>query len=143
MNAAAFVLRLGLAAVFIYAGAVKAPAPARFAVDIESYQILPASVAALAAFYLPYLEIVAGMALLVPRVVAGGALLLGGLTGVFLVALLSAWARGLEIRCGCFGAGEAASSSYAWWMIRDALLLAACAEVLRRAIKRDDANQRA
>lgn len=124
-------LRLALAGIFIYAGAVKAPWPQRFALDIESYRLAPPAVAAALARYLPYLEIVAGLGILIRRVAPGATLLLGTLTGVFLVALLSAWARGLEIQCGCFGAGEAAAANYLWWVLRDVVLLAGCVAVWR------------
>lgn len=124
-------LRLALAAVFIYAGAVKAPWPRRFALDIESYRLMPPAWAAIVAGYLPYLEIVAGVGILIQRAAAGATLLLGTLTGVFMAALIAAWARGLEIQCGCFGAGDAAGANYGWWVSRDAMLLAACIVVWR------------
>lgn len=139
-------LRVSLAGVFIYAGAVKAPWPRRFAVDVESYRLVSPAVAAVVAGYLPYLEIVGGLAILIPRVAAGATLVLGTLTGGFLAALISAWARGLEIRCGCFGAGDAATAAYPWWITRDVVLLAACVIVWRtlprsgRAIFTDHAH---
>ncbi len=37
----------------------------------------------------------------------GSLWLLLGMILVFLMALLSAWMRGLDIRCGCFGSTEA------------------------------------
>lgn len=126
-----FGLRLALAAVFIYAGAVKAPWPRRFALDIESYRLAPPALAGVIAVYLPYLEMVGGLAILIRRVAPGATLLLGTLTGVFLAALVSAWARGLEIQCGCFGAGEAAAANYLWWVSRDIGLLVGCLAVWR------------
>ena len=47
---------------------------------------------------------------------------------VFIVGIASAWARGLEIDCGCFGNGGAApgaASDYPWEIARDVALLAA------------------
>jgi len=49
--------------IFIYAGAIKALDPVRFARDIDNYKILPWTIAAELAFYLPWLEIVCGVAL--------------------------------------------------------------------------------
>jgi hypothetical protein len=46
------------------------------------------------------------------------------MTAVFLIALSSAWVRGLDIRCGCFGKDEV-STNYPMLLTRDALLLAA------------------
>ena len=45
----------------------------------------------------------------------------------FVIGISSAWARGLEIECGCFGGGgakEGASSAYPWEIARDVGLLA-------------------
>ena len=44
----------------------------------------------------------------------------------FIVGIASAWARGIEIECGCFGGGGAdagASSTYPWEIARDVGLL--------------------
>jgi hypothetical protein len=52
-----------LAAVFIYAGAVKALDPVQFASDIDNYKILPWPVSVALAFYLPWLEILCALGL--------------------------------------------------------------------------------
>jgi hypothetical protein len=50
---------------------------------------------------------------------------------VFLVGIVSAWARGLQIDCGCFGGGgqvDASATAYPWEVTRDtAMLLVALA----------------
>ena len=96
-------LRFTLAAVFIYAGAVKIFDAPQFAIDVHRYELTPRTVSILVAVYLPWLEVVAGIALLVRRQQLGALVALGGMTVVFLGALVSAWARGLDISCGCFG----------------------------------------
>ena len=92
-----------IAAVFIYAGAIKALDPVQFAHDIDNYKILPWTVGAGLAFYLPWLEIFCGLALIVRRLYLGGLSILTGLISVFLVATIAAKVRGLDITCGCFG----------------------------------------
>ncbi len=92
-----------VAAIFIYAGAIKALDPVQFANDIDNYKILPWTIGVGLAFYLPWLEMFCGVALIF-RLFYGGALsVLTGLTSVFLVATVAAKVRGLDITCGCFG----------------------------------------
>lgn len=97
------ILRLAVAGVFLTAGVLKAWEPARFALDVHHYQLLPWVLSAAAAFYLPWLEIVCGAALFVRKVERGALLIALILTTIFLAALISAWSRGLDISCGCFG----------------------------------------
>ena len=89
--------------VFIYAGAIKALDPVRFASDIDNYKILPWFIGVRLAFYLPWLEILCGLALISRRLYLGGLSILTALVAVFLVATIAAKARGLDITCGCFG----------------------------------------
>ena len=89
--------------VFIYAGAIKALDPVRFASDIDNYKILPWTISVGLAFYLPWLEILCGFALILRRLYLGGLSILTALVAVFLVATIAAKARGLDITCGCFG----------------------------------------
>ena len=97
------IVDLLVAGVFIYAGVLKALDPVRFAMDIDNYKILPWSIAVGLAFYLPWLEIFCGLALIFRRIYRGGLSILAALTVVFLVATVAAKLRGLDITCGCFG----------------------------------------
>jgi hypothetical protein len=92
-----------VAGVFIYAGAIKVLDPVQFATDIDNYKILPWMISVGLAFYLPWLEILCGLALIVRRLYLGGLSILTGLVAVFLVATIAAKVRGLDITCGCFG----------------------------------------
>src|SRR5437867_3499632 len=94
---------LNVAAVFIYAGAIKALDPIRFASDIDNYKILPWTISVRLAFYLPWLEIFCGLALIARRLYLGGLSILTVLTSIFIVATIAAKIRGLDITCGCFG----------------------------------------
>jgi putative oxidoreductase len=89
--------------IFIYAGVLKVLDPVRFAGDIDNYKILPWTIAVGLAFYLPWLEIFCGLALIARRLYLGGLSILTGLVAVFLVATVAAKVRGLDITCGCFG----------------------------------------
>jgi len=88
---------------FIYAGAIKALDPVRFATDIDNYKILPWFISVRLAFYLPWLEIFCGIALITRRLYLGGLSILTSLVCVFTVATIAAKVRGLDITCGCFG----------------------------------------
>ena len=57
------IVDLIIAAIFIYAGVLKALDPVQFAHDIDHYKILPWTVGVGLAFYLPWLEIFCGLAL--------------------------------------------------------------------------------
>jgi uncharacterized membrane protein YphA (DoxX/SURF4 family) len=54
-----------VAGIFIYAGVLKVLDPVQFAHDIDNYKILPWPISAALAFYLPWLEIFCGLALVV------------------------------------------------------------------------------
>ncbi len=114
-------LHLLFGGVFVYAGAVKAWDPAAFLLDIRSFELLPDPWAAWLAMSLPWLEIFAGLAVMTGLLRAGGLLLLNACLLGFLAAILIAWARGLDIRCGCFGSGG--SSEYVELLVRDLALL--------------------
>src|SRR5881394_950471 len=97
------ILDLIIAAIFIYAGVLKVIDPVQFAHDIDHYQILPWSVGVGLAFYLPWLEIFCGLALIFRMFYRGALSILTALVLVFLVATIAAKVRGLDITCGCFG----------------------------------------
>jgi uncharacterized membrane protein YphA (DoxX/SURF4 family) len=89
--------------IFIYAGAIKALDPVQFANDIDNYKILPWPISVALAFYLPWLEIFCGVALVVRLLYRGALSILTVLILVFTLATIAAKVRGLDITCGCFG----------------------------------------
>lgn len=96
-------LDLIVGGVFIYAGAIKALDPVRFGLDIDNYKSLPWFISVRLAFYLPWLEIFCGLALIFRFLYRGGLSILTALILVFIGATIAAKARGLDITCGCFG----------------------------------------
>lgn len=107
MKWAGLVARLILGGVLIFSGASKRAQPVEeFAVVVESYGILPPDPSQSAAAVLPWVELFVGFALVfgyfTPLASAGA----GALLAIFLLALISTKARGIELpNCGCFGAG--------------------------------------
>ncbi len=97
------IFRFILGAVFIYAGVQKIFVPAEFSQAIQNYMILPVSLTNLVAIFLPWIEICCGSLLLVGIFIRASAILISLLNLVFIIAILSALIRGLDINCGCFG----------------------------------------
>ncbi len=91
-----------LGVLFVGACLHKIAEPSSFAVDIATYDILPLALVNLAAITLPWVELLAGAMLLAGFRVRAGALLIAGMMAVFILALLVALARGLDMSCGCF-----------------------------------------
>ena len=128
-----------LGALFVYAGALKASDPARFFMEIEKYEIIPWRPATIAsAFYLPWLEIICGVAVVLRSLRIGAFLLVITMLLSFTAALAQAWIRGLDISCGCFG-GASDHSEYLLWIGRDTGLLVIA---LMLAISHRKANKR-
>jgi putative oxidoreductase len=112
MNRRTCMLRLLAGGVFLVAGVLKVLDPARFAADIDHFRLLPYFAVAPLALYLPWLEIICGLAVFVGASRRSALGLLLALTVVFIAAITSAWMRGLDIRCGCFGAASTAPLAY-------------------------------
>ena len=102
-NVAWRIVDLVVGGIFIYAGVIKVLDPVQFANDIDNYKALPWFVSVRLAFYLPWLEIFCGLAVVFRLLYRGGLSILTGLIFVFTGATVAAKARGLDITCGCFG----------------------------------------
>jgi len=97
------IVALIIGGIFIYAGVLKAMDPVGFANDIDNYKILPWAISVRFAFYLPWLEILCGLAVILGLLYRGGLLLLTMLIPICIIASVIAKARGLDVTCGCFG----------------------------------------
>lgn len=122
--------RLALGLLFLYAGGVKSNNVVAFARDVANYQLLPYAWNYLVAATLPYVEAVAGLLLVFNRKVRPAALVLAILTFVFMLALASVVARGMEIDCGCFNPGQGHTSA-AMALLRDVGILLLALVTLR------------
>lgn len=118
--------RIVVGGVFVVAGALKLPDPAEAVRAVRAYRLLPEPLVAPVAFGLPAVEIATGLALLIGVFVRTAALASSLLLVVFLMGVGSAWARGLQIDCGCFGHGgevAAGETAYPAEVARDVALL--------------------
>ncbi|MBE3131704.1 MAG: DoxX family membrane protein [Acidobacteria bacterium] len=96
--------RLVLGGLFVYAGVVKVLDPLDFAQNIRNYRLVGQSLSFIAAVVLPWLEILAGVALALGVWKRASALIISGLLVFFILLTLVTIARGLDVDCGCFGA---------------------------------------
>ena len=129
LGPASLLVRIVIGAAFIYAGILKASDPAAFAIAIEGYQLVPYRFAYFTALYLPFLEILSGALLIVKRTFLPAATILTALMIIFTLALITAWARGLDIDCGCFGK-SGATTEYPGALLRNMGLLSGLAFLL-------------
>ncbi|MCF7824981.1 MAG: DoxX family membrane protein [Candidatus Marinimicrobia bacterium] len=95
-------LRIGLGLVFVYASLDKIWYPGLFAKSIANFKILPLPFLHAAAIILPWMEFLTGLALILDRYPRAANLIIGLLTGIFTMAIISAMLRGLNFNCGCF-----------------------------------------
>ena len=102
-----WVARLAIGVLFITAALAKIGAAQPFALQIENYDILPAGWENLPAIVLPWIELVAGLALVLGVQARSAAWVAVTLMAVFTAAVGQAMARGLNVECGCFGTGDA------------------------------------
>jgi len=118
--------RILLGGVFVVAGVLKVPDPAAAVRAVRAYRLLAEPLVAPVAFGLPVIEIAVGLALLAGVFVRTAAIASAVLLVVFIAAVGSAWARGLQIDCGCFGNGgqvAAGETAYPLEVLRDLGLL--------------------
>ena len=94
----------------MYAGGIKAIDPAQFFTTIQNYHLISPLAAAAVAFYLPWLEVCCGAALIFRRLYLGAITTAMLMMATFMVVLTSAQLRGLNVACGCFGAGSPSAS---------------------------------
>jgi uncharacterized membrane protein YphA (DoxX/SURF4 family) len=99
------VVRVALAVILGYAGLVKIGDTGAAVRAVRAYEILPEGAVQLWAYGQPFAELALALLLLVglaSRLTAIGA---AALLVIFIAGIVSAWARGLSIDCGCFGGG--------------------------------------
>ena len=128
------IARLVLGGVLFAAGYLKVGTLDKSQMAVRAYELLPISIANFLGVFLPFFEIAIGLLLILgagTRIAAA----LGGLTMVvFIIAIAQAWARGLNIDCGCFGGGgavEPGQTRYLQEILRDAGLAALALFLIR------------
>jgi len=95
---------LGL--LFLIASLAKIVDVTSLASQVHNFHLLPFWSEHLVAMTLPWIEFVAGLALVLGIRARAGAWLLGVLLAGFTVGIVLAMARGLNFECGCFGTAD-------------------------------------
>ena len=122
LRAVALALRIALGAVFVYAAWTKLREPWElFAMSIDAYKVLPYWAVLVVARTLPWAEMLIGLALMAGRWLRVSAAAASLLLLVFFALMVRAYAKGMQIDCGCFGPGDAISVRT---LVRDGGLLA-------------------
>jgi uncharacterized membrane protein YphA (DoxX/SURF4 family) len=105
INIVAHVARVALGAWFVCSGGTKVfhSGLDKFTRDIANYQLVKPPWDAVAAYTVPWFEIIAGMCLIIGILRRGALLSLVGLVMVFSICIGWAWAHHLDISCGCHG----------------------------------------
>ena len=103
--AAAFSLlfRILLGLIFLFAGIAKISDPVRFIFTLREFDLFSEAVIPFMVLYLPWLEFILGLFLILGLLYRASAFLLACLNTMFAIAILTVVVRGMEIDCGCFG----------------------------------------
>jgi uncharacterized membrane protein YphA (DoxX/SURF4 family) len=97
-----------LAAIFIVAGIAKLREPwPNFALSINSFKLVPDTWLEPMAKYVPWAELLLGLAVLSGVLLRWTALIASLVLALFFAVLIRAYALHMQVDCGCFGSGEA------------------------------------
>jgi uncharacterized membrane protein YphA (DoxX/SURF4 family) len=122
--------RLIVGGVDVAAGIAKFPDPAANVRQVRAFDLLPEAVVPTVGHALPTVEIVVGGVLILGLLTRAFAVIGALFFIAFIFGIAAAWARGLEINCGCFGSHgipENPHRQYAIDIARDIGLLVCCA----------------
>jgi len=85
------------------AGLAKIADPVRFMFTLREFDLFHKAIVPFLAIYLPWLELLLGLSLVLGLLHRTGALMLAILNFLFMLAILSVISRGIVVDCGCFG----------------------------------------
>ena len=129
-------IQIALGVFFVAAALPKIVDPPSFAHMIYNYRLVPGAFVNLMGLVMPWLELLAGLALILGIWTRTAAALIGALLLVFVAAISLNLARGNAIDCGCFdvsAAGKSVAERLAdmrWVVVRDAGMLLMTAQIL-------------
>jgi uncharacterized membrane protein YphA (DoxX/SURF4 family) len=99
--------QVAIGLVFAYAALNKLGDLRSFASEVHNFRIVPVALENLVAITLPWIELVAALALVGGIRARPAAWITTVLMAAFTIAVVAALARGLDIECGCFGTADA------------------------------------
>jgi uncharacterized membrane protein YphA (DoxX/SURF4 family) len=132
-------LRLAVGAVFVFSGLTKVVDIDGTIRAVRAYQLLPEAVVPTVGSGLPVLELALAGLLISGLLIRPAAVLTSVICAAFFLGVASAWARGLQIQCGCFGNGGLTAHpvpGYVRELVLNGLMIAACSWLIRRPVSR-------
>ncbi len=117
------IFRVILGVIFIYASLDKIAHPEQFARIIYNYKILPPFLINVFAITLPWVELIAGLFLILGIFTESASLLICMMLMVFVVAISINLYRGIDLNCGCFSTDPAGKKEGANLLIKDFIFL--------------------
>ena len=115
------IIRLSLGTILLWSGIAKVRQPYDFLAAVYAFEMVGRTAGVMLAAILPWLEIIVACCLLGGILTSGATFLSTVLGGTFTCAIATAFHRGLEISCGCFGSGAKAIDR--WSVLRSAMFL--------------------
>jgi putative oxidoreductase len=91
-----------MGALFVISSITKISDPASFVDSIANYKILPKTLLMPMAIVVPWIQMLAGVMLVLDIYAQSSAFIVSGLLVVYIIAITSAYVRGIDIDCGCF-----------------------------------------
>ena len=101
------IAQLVIGVILLWASLGKIGDMSEFAREVHNFHLAPKWAENLVAMTLPWVELLAGIALVLGVRARAGAVVTFALMVGFTIAVGAAWARGLDFRCGCFGKASA------------------------------------
>jgi len=119
-------IRLCLGMAFIWASWHKIFAPDQFALILYGYGIFPADSINLLAIGVPFVELFAGICLILGIYKRSALMLINAMLLSFILVIGFNLIRGHQFDCGCFSLGDTKGAGSALWLlIRDLIMLGA------------------
>jgi uncharacterized membrane protein YphA (DoxX/SURF4 family) len=115
--------RLFLGGLLIYASIDKMANAPDFLKVIHNYKVLPVQLENPLAIFLPWLEFLTGLFIVIRKWTKSAWLLYSTMLVVFIIALSQAQIRGLDISCGCFSVAPSSTSTVWLRIIEDIVML--------------------
>ncbi len=101
-----YLLRIGFGILLIFSSLYKIQFPFEFAEAIQNYRIFGEGLSRWIAVWIPYLEILTGLFLILGIWIDAAVFINSSLMLIFLIMVVQAYFRNLDIQCGCYAFDE-------------------------------------
>lgn len=122
MSRLLILFRIVVGGIFVWAAVSKIPQAADLAKSMAQFELVPQPLILPFSYFLPWLELFCGVALIIGVWLRTAALWANALLVVFTLALAANLIRGIEADCGCFGETKVAGGSWGT-LIKNLILL--------------------